>query len=130
MRRPGRGTLVGVALCLAVPALAQPVKTPLPPQPPAASTAPPASNVDLAYGAYERGFYLTAFNEAMKRAQQNDAAAMTLLGELYAQGLGVGKDDAMPRRGGDLCDPAPHRAGADDPDHARLLRSRHALTHR
>ena len=46
----------------------------------------------------QRGYYLTAFNEATKRAQQNDPAAMTLLGELYAQGLGVGRDDdARPR---------------------------------
>ncbi len=50
-------------------------------------------NVDVAYGAFQRGFYLTAFNEASKRAQQNDPAAMTLLGEIYAQGLGVGRDD-------------------------------------
>jgi TPR repeat protein len=110
VRRPGRGALVGLAIALATPALAQPANTPLPPQPPAASTAPPpASNVDLAYGAYERGFYLTAFNEAMKRAQQNDAAAMTLLGELYAQGLGVGLDDAKAaewyRRGAAAGDP-------------------------
>src|SRR6185437_78183 len=48
---------------------------------------------DVAYGAFQRGHYLTAFNEATKRAQQNDPAAMTLLGELYAQGLGVGRDD-------------------------------------
>ena len=52
------------------------------------------SNVDIAYGAFQRGHYITAFNEASKRAQQNDAAAMTLLGELYAQGLGVGRDDS------------------------------------
>ena len=52
------------------------------------------SNIDIAYGAYQRGLYITAFNEATKRAQQNDAAAMVLLGEMYAQGLGVGRDDA------------------------------------
>ena len=52
------------------------------------------SNIDIAYGAYQRGYYITAFNEASKRAQQNDPAAMTLLGEIYAQGLGVGRDDA------------------------------------
>ncbi len=52
------------------------------------------SNVDIAYGAFQRGHYITAFNEASKRAQQNDPAAMTLLGELYAQGLGVGRDDS------------------------------------
>ena len=51
------------------------------------------STIDTAYGAFQRGLYLTAFNEATKRAQQNDPAAMTLLGEIYAQGLGVGRDD-------------------------------------
>ena len=52
------------------------------------------STIDIAYGAFQRGHYLTALNEATKRAQQNDPAAMTLLGEIYAQGLGVGRDDA------------------------------------
>ena len=56
--------------------------------------AAPARNADVAFGAYQRGFYLTALAEATKRAQQNDPPAMTLLGELYAQGLGVGRDDS------------------------------------
>ena len=49
---------------------------------------------DLAYGAYQRGQYVTAFREATKRIEANpkDAAAMTLLGELYNQGLGVKQD--------------------------------------
>ncbi len=54
---------------------------------------PPNSGqpADLAYGAYQRGQYVTAFREATKRIEANpkDAAAMTLLGELYNQGLGV-----------------------------------------
>ncbi len=54
---------------------------------------PPATGQppDLAYGAYQRGQYVTAFREATKRIEANpkDAAAMTLLGELYNQGLGV-----------------------------------------
>ena len=80
--------LVALALCL--PALAQPAKkTPLPEPPPAQST-----NVDLAYGAFQRGRYLTAFAEAEKRAKQNDPVAMTLIGQLYANGLGVPRDDA------------------------------------
>jgi uncharacterized protein len=45
---------------------------------------------DIAYSAYQSGFYLRAFSESMQRvtANNNDAAAMTLLGELYRQGLG------------------------------------------
>lgn len=56
------------------------------------STANP--NADAAYGAYQRGRYVTAFREATKRIEANskDAAAMTLLGELYNQGLGVKQD--------------------------------------
>ena len=50
--------------------------------------------VDLAYGAYQRGRYVTAYREATKRidADPKDAAAMTMLGELYNQGLGVKQD--------------------------------------
>jgi uncharacterized protein len=46
---------------------------------------------DIAFGAYQRGYYLTAMREAVKRvnADPNDGPAMTLIGELYAQGLGV-----------------------------------------
>ena len=54
-----------------------------------------ASEGDVAYGAYQRGHYLTAFNEARKRVEETgDPKAMALLAELYANGLGVPKDDA------------------------------------
>src|SRR5262245_11871268 len=56
---------------------------------------PPLSedpNVDLAYGAYQRGKYGEAFQIASRRAQElGDAKAMTLLGELYANGQGVNR---------------------------------------
>ena len=63
----------------------------------AAAPAPaaPADNApDLAFGACQRGYYTTALAEATKRIQANpdDGAAMTLIGELYAQGLGVPRD--------------------------------------
>jgi len=71
------------------PAPSKPVAKPAPKQP-----AKPAPPLDLAYGAYQRGLYLTAFREANDRikADPNDAAAMTLVGELYNQGLGVKRD--------------------------------------
>ncbi|MCP8940160.1 SEL1-like repeat protein [Alsobacter sp. SYSU M60028] len=49
---------------------------------------------DLAYGAFQRGLYLTAFREASKRIETDpsDGAAMTLIGELYANGYGVRQD--------------------------------------
>ena len=47
-----------------------------------------------AFGAYQRGYYATALAEAEKRIATNpdDGAAMTLIGELYAQGLGAPRD--------------------------------------
>jgi TPR repeat protein len=52
-------------------------------------------DVDLVYGAYQTGFYKTAFNYATLRAEQkNDPSAMTMLGELYANGQGVKRDYA------------------------------------
>ncbi|MGC1553494.1 MAG: HcpA family protein, partial [Bradyrhizobium sp.] len=65
-----------------------------PPAPPPAATATPEPpddpNADLVYGAYQRGLYKTAFDLAMKRAQEkSDPKAMTMLGELYANAFGV-----------------------------------------
>ncbi|CAH1654409.1 tetratricopeptide repeat protein [Chelatococcus asaccharovorans] len=68
---------------------------------PAASAIPtlpslPDPNADLAYGAYQRGLYRRAYDEAKARVDQNprDAAALTLLAELTYQGLGVRQDFA------------------------------------
>ena len=49
---------------------------------------------DLAYGAYQRGLYLTAFLAATERLEDDpaDAPAMTLIGELYRDGLGLPRD--------------------------------------
>lgn len=54
------------------------------------SKAPP----DAAFGAYQRGLFITAFKEALKRIEQSDnaASAMTLVGELYRDGLGLRQD--------------------------------------
>lgn len=49
-------------------------------------------NVDAAYGAYQRGYYLTALEFALPRAEKGDRAAQTLIGEIYADGLGVAQD--------------------------------------
>ena len=59
-----------------------------------AQTAAPDPGADLAFGAYQRGFYITAFREAMKRVTANprDAAAMTLIGEIYREGFAVKQD--------------------------------------
>ncbi|MBX3538334.1 MAG: sel1 repeat family protein [Chelatococcus sp.] len=54
----------------------------------------PDPNADAAYGAYQRGLYRRAYDEAKQRADRNprDAAALTLLGELTNQGLGIRRD--------------------------------------
>lgn len=52
------------------------------------STFPP----DLAFGAYQRGWFLTAFSLALERAEEGDAIAQTLLGVLTSRGLGVKQD--------------------------------------
>ena len=54
----------------------------------------PRVKTDEAYGAYQRGEYLTALALALPRAQNNDAPAQTLIGEIYSKGLGVGEDDS------------------------------------
>lgn len=80
------------------PAQAQPVETnrfratTLDAPPPSGDAADPA--LDLAYGAYQRGYYLTAFHRATQLLERDpaNAAAMTLLGELYAQGFGIAQD--------------------------------------
>jgi TPR repeat protein len=60
-----------------------------------APVAPDDPNKDLAYGAYQQGLYRTAFNIALKRAQEmGDPRSMTLLGELYSNALGIKRDDA------------------------------------
>jgi len=49
---------------------------------------------DDAYGAFQRGYYLTALALALPRAQQADPAAQTLIAEIYAKGLGVAENVA------------------------------------
>src|SRR5262249_61004426 len=62
---------------------------------PVTAAAPAAGpELDLAYGAYQRGYYLSAFNTATQRIEKlGDIKAMTLLGELYSKRYGVMQDD-------------------------------------
>jgi hypothetical protein len=91
------GLALAILLLATAPAAAQ---NPVPDTTAPAPTAPgapedkPRPPLDLAYGAFQRGLYLTAFNEASKRvaADPTDGAAMTLIGELYANGFGVRQD--------------------------------------
>ena len=53
---------------------------------------PFAGKVDEAYGAFQRGRYLTAMELALPRAQLGDSAAQTLVAEILDRGLGVKRD--------------------------------------
>lgn len=86
-----------------------------PPLPPRADGVPP----DLAFGAYQRGNFLYALLEAERRLDANskDAAAMTLIGEIYRDGAAVTRDDREASRwyrlASDLGDPqAAYELGA------------------
>ncbi len=48
--------------------------------------------IDEAYGAYQQGYYLTAMEKALPRAQLGDPAAQTLVAEMLSSGLGVKRD--------------------------------------
>ncbi len=48
--------------------------------------------VDNAYGAFQRGLYVTALAEALPRAEAGDAAAQTLVAEMMSRGLGIKRD--------------------------------------
>lgn len=80
-------------------------------QPVTDAAQPDDPNVDLAFGAYQRGYYQTAFKIATERAEQkNDPKSMALLGELYSGALGMPRDDVKAaqwyKRAADLGDRA------------------------
>ena len=54
--------------------------------------------VDEAYGAFQRGLYLTALRLALPRAEGGDVAAQMLAAEIHARGLGVPVDIAEASR--------------------------------
>ncbi len=48
---------------------------------------------DAAFGAYQRGLYITALNLALPRAEAGDPSAQTLVAEILSRGLGVPRDE-------------------------------------
>ena len=72
----------------------KPEATPAPAATVTPAPAPDDPNVDLVYGAYQRGMYKTSFDLASQRAATGDPKAMTMLGELYSNALGVKRDFA------------------------------------
>nr|PZN87258.1 MAG: hypothetical protein DIU57_02900 [Pseudomonadota bacterium] len=55
----------------------------------------PATGEDAAYIAFEQGRYLTALDLAERAAKKGEPQAHTLIGRIYAEGLGVPKDEAV-----------------------------------
>lgn len=55
----------------------------------------PATGEDAAYIAFKQGQYLTALKLAEEAAKKNDPQAHTLIGRIYAEGLGVPKNEAV-----------------------------------
>ena len=64
------------------------------PRPASLRRRPARAAPDLAYGAFQRGFYLTAFEIAIARAEAGDVAAQTLIAIIYEGGYGVPQDFA------------------------------------
>ena len=87
-------------LALAAPAAAQTLAPAFiaAQRPPPTPAGPPP---DFAFGAYQRGYFLTALHEAEQRVATDpkDAAAMTLIGEIYSDGYAIA---AQPGGGGAL----------------------------
>ena len=74
-------------------ALAQDAQSQDPAPAPASEATTPANDATLrAFGAFQRGYYLTAMELALPRAQLGDPAAQTLVAELFASGLGVARN--------------------------------------
>ncbi|EJF87663.1 tetratricopeptide repeat protein [Bartonella rattimassiliensis] len=53
-----------------------------------------AGDYDQAYDYYIQGYYLKAFQEALRRAEKNDPFAQTLLARIYMEGCAVPVDGA------------------------------------
>lgn len=65
---------------------------------PQADAAAEASGVEDAYGAFQRGYYLSAQRIAEPLANLGDAHAQALLGEINLRGLGVPRNEAEAAR--------------------------------
>jgi hypothetical protein len=81
---------LAIGLAAAAPADAQTFT------PPISQPTPDGRPADIAFGDYQRGYFLTALQEALKRVGENpkDAAAMTLIGEIYRDGYAVPRSES------------------------------------
>ena len=75
------------------PAPASPVKGPTSDHSKTVPTTVPATGEDAAYTAFDQGQYLTALKLAEEDASHKDPQAHTLIARIYAEGLGVPKNE-------------------------------------
>ena len=71
---------------------------PLLPAPPAVRPSGPATPDEVmaeAFGAFQRGYFVTALEMALPLAEAGLRSAQTLVGEIHAKGLGVRRDPAL-----------------------------------
>ena len=71
---------------------------PVPTAPPAKSSTfakQPAPGDDAAYEAFDQGKYVTALQLAVKAAERGEPQAHTLVGRIYAEGLGISKNSPL-----------------------------------
>ena len=80
--KPAADTAGGITLL-------QRMNVPLPPLP---AEKPFTGKIDEAYGAYQRGEYVTAMDLAIPKAKAGDAAAQTLIAEMLRNGQGMARD--------------------------------------
>lgn len=49
--------------------------------------------LDLAFGAFQRGLYRTAYNLALEKAREGDGPSQVLVAEILSRGLGIARND-------------------------------------
>ena len=92
------GLFCGLMISLIVPSIGRGEETqnqsgdPEKPETPQQAETETAPLPNQAYGAYQRGQYLTAFKLALPLANLGDPAAQTLIAELYEKGLGIARN--------------------------------------
>lgn len=69
----------------------------------------PPPGEDAAYEAFDQGLYATSLQLALRAAERGEPTAHTLIGRIYADGLGTSRNSALAaqwfKRGADLGDP-------------------------
>ncbi len=107
-RKPGTSKPGAVKIIKTVPQADGPAQT-APPEKASAHAKQPPPGDDAAYEAFDQGRYVTALQLAVKAAERGEPTAHTLVGRIYADGLGTAKNAPLAAqwyaRGAELGDP-------------------------